>query len=72
MITEKRCGKCKETKVACEFHKDSRRKDGHHNYCKGCRAPAINAYMRNRYNANPAVIEKRNARLESKKPGSVA
>lgn len=36
MDMRKRCGKCFETKLACDFHKQTAARDGLQNYCKPC------------------------------------
>ena len=34
----KLCNRCQDTKSLSEFHKNRRRPDGYHNYCKDCRS----------------------------------
>jgi hypothetical protein len=33
----KKCGKCKQTKLINDFHKDKNRSDGYQNQCKVCK-----------------------------------
>jgi hypothetical protein len=47
-VNEKKCPMCEEMKVAAEFHKSKKSKDGLQTYCKGCNRK----YSKNYYREN--------------------
>ncbi len=55
-VTEKKCSKCNEIKLSCEFNKDRNRKTGLTNYCKLC----LSNKNKIIYEANKEIILKRN------------
>ncbi len=60
VISEKRCGSCKETRPAEEFSKDKNSKSGLACYCKQCHKEKTHAWRN-------SPDQKKKARLRSKK-----
>jgi len=40
----KKCGRCKETKVITDFHRDKNRPDGYQNQCKVCKNEILKSW----------------------------
>lgn len=52
------CPKCQTTKATDEFHACKKNKDGKQSYCKDCRRPITNAYVKNLYHTDEGYRER--------------
>lgn len=67
-VAVKRCIRCDETKALEEFHRDSKRKDGRHSYCKECTATKAKKWREE----NPEKKRAQNKRWHEANPKRVA
>jgi len=60
MIKTKKCGKCGETKILGNFHKDRAKKDGFNSYCNKCVNKDVKKYTLNHEHPGLGTQKKHN------------